>query len=250
MKGIKDKVIFITGANSGLGYATAIEFAKAGAKIAFVARRESESKETLDALLKIGAEAIYIKADVACEDDIKNAIAKTVDTFGTIDFAFNNSGVNLGFSPLHEISEQDWDTVLDINLKGMWLSMKHEIPVMLKAGKGVIVNMSSMGGLVGNPVVPAHYIASKHAVIGITKQAALEYAKFNIRVNAISPAVIETPMVATLPEEAVEPLRLAHPMQRLGKPEEVANAVLWLCSEGAGFVTGHTLTIDGGYFAQ
>lgn len=121
---------------------------------------------------------------------------------------------------------------------------------MLKAGKGAIVNMSSMGGLVANPVVPAHYIASKHAVIGLTKQAAIEYAKFNIRVNAISPAVIETPMLATLPQESLEPFRKAHPLQRLGKPEEVSSAVKWLCSDGAGFVTGHTLVIDGGYFAQ
>lgn len=250
MQGISGKTIFITGANSGLGKATAIEFAKAGANIAFTARREKESLETLKELKALGVEAIFIQTDVSIESQVINAINKTVEKFGTIDFAFNNAGINLGYTPIHEITDDDWSQVLDINLKGIFLCVKHEIPVMLKAGKGAIVNMSSMGGLVANSVVPAHYIAAKHGVIGITKQAAIEYSKFNIRVNAISPAVIETEMLATLPSESLEPFRKAHPIQRLGKPYEVASAVLWLCSEGAGFVTGHTMIIDGGYSAQ
>ena len=250
MNGLKDKVVFITGGNSGIGKATAIEFAKAGCKVVIAARREKEGHTLVDEIAKTGGDAIFVSVDVTIENEVEKAIKATIDKYGRIDFAFNNAGVHLDFVPIHELKEELWDTIVDVNMKGVWLSMKYEIREMLKQKSGVIINMSSMGGLVGNPVVLSPYIASKHGVIGLTKNAALEYAQFGIRVNAISPAVIETEMIKTLPDEAIEPLRKAHPLQRLGKPEEVASAVLWLCSEGAGFVTGHTMVIDGGYSAQ
>ncbi len=250
MKGLKDKVAFITGGNSGIGKVTAIEFAKRGAKVVITARREEEGLSVVEEIKQMGGEAIFVKTDVSKEAEIENAVAKTIEIFGSLDFAFNNAGVNLPVKPIHEISEDEWDFVMDINLKGVWLCMKHELRQMLKQGNGAIVNMSSMGGLIGNPNVISSYLASKHGVIGMTKAAALEYATKNIRVNAVSPAVIETPILSTLSEEGLNAMRAAHPVGRLGKPEEVASAVLWLSSEGAGFVTGHTLVIDGGYSAQ
>ena len=250
MEGINGKVILITGGNSGIGKATAIELAKAGCKVSISGRREAEGTAVVKEIEQAGGIAMFVKMDVTKEEEVKTGIEKTIETFGSLDFAFNNAGVHFEHKPLHSLTEDMWDTIVDINMKGVWLSMKHEINYMLQQGHGAIVNMSSMGGLVGNPVVLAPYIAAKHGVIGLTKSAALEYATNNIRVNALSPAIIQTPMLSTLPEESIEPLRMAHPMQRLGTVKEVASAVMWLCSEGSGFVTGHTIPIDGGYYAQ
>ncbi len=250
MKGLKEKVIFITGGNSGIGEATAIRFAEAGTKVVIAARREDEGNNVINEIFKNGGEAIFIKTDVTKALDVENAIKKTVQHFGSLDFAFNNAGIHLEHKKIHLLEEDIWDKIVDVNLKGTWLCMKYEINEMLKNGVGAIVNMSSMGGLVGNPVVLSPYIASKHGVIGLTKQAALEYATSGIRVNAVSPAVIKTSLIATLPKEAIEPLKMAHPLQRLGETNEVADTVMWLCSSGSSFITGHTIPIDGGYFAQ
>ncbi len=246
MEGIKEKVIFITGGNSGLGKATAIEFAKAGAKIAITARREQEGKDTVKELQELGAEAMFIQCDVTQEEQVKNAVQKTVEKFGTIHFAFNNAGLNLEHKPIHEMELENWDTVMDINIKGVFLCMKYQLKEMLKNGGGSIVNMSSLGGILTKWFIPAPYNASKHAVIGLTKNAALYYAKNNIRVNAVCPAVILTPLIEALPQDVQTHLRDIHPVGRYGEAKEVADAVMWLCSDNSKFITGQSIVLDGG----
>jgi len=176
-------------------------------------------------------------------------VTKTVETFGRLDFAFNNAGINGEVAPIAQYSEEGWDTLININLKGVWLCMKHEIPQILKNG-GVIVNNSSIGGFVSFPLNIAPYIASKHGVIGLTKAGAREYAAKGIRVNAVCPGAIRTPLNQDLPEEIVKPIVDLHPMGRMGTPEEVAEAVVWLCSDAATFITGSCILIDGGYTIQ
>jgi len=180
---------------------------------------------------------------------VEHAVTKTVETFGRLDFAFNNAGINGEVAPIAQYSEEGWDTLININLKGVWLCMKHEIPQILKNG-GVIVNNSSIGGFVSFPLNIAPYIASKHGVIGLTKAGAREYAAKGIRVNAVCPGAIRTPLNQDLPEEIVKPIVDLHPMGRMGTPEEVAEAVVWLCSDAATFITGSCILIDGGYTIQ
>ncbi len=245
----ESKVVLVTGGNSGIGQAIALAFAKEGAKVVVAARRASEGNETVAMIEELGGRAHFVQTDVSKTTEVKAMIAACITEYGGLDYAVNNAGIE--GTPLVQTTdyeEEVWDRVIDINLKGVWLCMKYEIPEMLKRGHGAIVNMSSVAGLIGGRVGVAYY-ASKHGVIGATKAAALEYATKGLRINAVCPAIIETPMVARAlsdNEELAEQLKAAHPVGRFGQPEEVASATLWLCSEGASFVTGHSLAVDGG----
>jgi NAD(P)-dependent dehydrogenase (short-subunit alcohol dehydrogenase family) len=257
MKSFQDKVVLITGGSSGIGRTTAIAFAREGANVVVTSRRENEGKETVRLVKEAGSEGIFIRTDVSKERDVKAMVEATVKAYGRLDYAFNNAGIEGDAAPLAEQTVNNYEAVLGINVRGVFLSMKYEIPQMLKNGRGAIVNMSSIAGLIGFPGFSL-YIASKHAVLGLTKTAALEYAKSDIRINAVSPAVIETDMVDRFigkigvgkEGEMRQQLAAMHPIGRTGKPEEIASAVLYLCSDGASFVTGQALTIDGGYTAQ
>ncbi len=251
MSEFKGKVAVVTGGTSGIGRATAVLFAQHGAKVVVAGRREAEGKETLDLMRKAGGEGVFVKCDVARAADVQALFDKTVATYGRVDCAFNNAGIEGMLQPIAEQSEEEWDRVIDINLKGTWLCLKHEIQLMLKqGGGGAIVNNSSVAGWIGGNGF-ATYCASKHGVLGLTKSAALEVAAQGIRVNAICPAVIETAMAERAfgePEVAKMMLGL-HPIGRFGKPAEMADAVLWLCSSASSFVTGQSLILDGGMLA-
>ena len=243
----QEKVVIVTGGSFGIGKATAIAFAQRGAKV--VIADVAEGGEALAALKQAGAEATYIHCDVSDEASIKAMIDKTIALYGRLDYAFNNAGIEGASAPTHECTSQNWNKTIDTNLKGVWLCMKYEIPHMLKQGKGAIVNNASIAGLVGFPNIPA-YVASKHGVIGLTKNAALEYAKMGIRVNVVCPGVIKTPMVDRFTgknKEVEKQFETMEPIGRLGEPEEVADAVIWLCSDSSSFVTGHSLAVDGGW---
>jgi NAD(P)-dependent dehydrogenase (short-subunit alcohol dehydrogenase family) len=226
-------------------------FGKRGAKVVVAGRRETEGEATVEVIRRAGGEALFVKTDVAQAADVKALIEKTVEAFGGLDCAFNNAGIEGNWSPIVEQSEADWDRTIDINLKGTWLCLKYELQQMLKQGRsGAIVNNSSVAGFIGS-YGTATYAASKHGVLGLTKAAALEVAKNGIRVNAVCPAVIETPMADRLfGEPEAHKMALGfHPIGRLGEPLEVAEAVLWMCSSAAGFMTGQSLVLDGGFLA-
>lgn len=245
-----NQVAIVTGASFGIGRAAAVAFAGAGARVVIADCVADE--ETLKLIKSNDGEAIFIKCDVANEDSVKAMVDITVEQFGRLDHAFNNAGVEGLSAPTHECSNENWERTININLKGVWLCMKYEIPQMLKQHKGAIVNNASIAGLVGFPNIPA-YVASKHGIIGLTKNAALEYAKAGIRVNAVCPGVIRTPMIDRFTgknKEIEKQFASAEPIGRLGQPEEVAATVTWLCSDAASFVTGHALTVDGGWVAQ
>ncbi|HEY9632704.1 MAG TPA: SDR family oxidoreductase [Coleofasciculaceae cyanobacterium] len=251
MASLTGKVAIITGGSSGIGRATAIAFAREGAKVAIASRRPEEGEETVRLVKEAGSDGFFVKTDVAKAADVSAMVEKTVQQYGRLDYAFNNAGIEEAPTSLVEQTEETFDRIVNINIKGVWLSMKYQIPQMLKNGGGVIVNTSSVGGLIGVPGVPI-YVASKHAVLGLTKSAALEYAKQGIRINAVSPGAIETEMYDRFADDPQvrEQMAAAHPIGRVGKSEEIASAVLWLCSDGASFVTGQTLTVDGGLTAQ
>ena len=246
------QVAFVTGAATGIGRATAVAFAKSGAKVVAVDVNHADAEKTVRMAQEFGAEAMFVKCDVSKPDEVLAAVEATVTAFGTIDHAFNNAGVEGAQAMTGDSDEANWDRVIDINLKGVWACMKYQIPVMLKNGRGSIVNCSSIAGVIGFPGIPA-YDASKHGVIGLTQTAALEYATQNIRVNAVCPGVIQTPMIDRFAHgEAQIRRQLAEgePVGHMGQPEEVAAAVLWLCSDQSSFVTGHPLVVDGGWVAQ
>lgn len=245
-----NKVVIVTGGASGIGRAAAIAFAKKGAKVAVA--DWTENQETVELITASGGEAIFIKCDVSKADDVKAMVEKTVATFGRLDYAFNNAGIEGAAAPTKDCTEENWDKTIGVNLKGIWLCMKYEIPEILKQGKGAIVNCASVAGLVGFGGLPA-YVASKHGVVGLTKTAALECAQLGIRVNAVCPGVIQTPMIDRLTgtnKEAIDQFTKLEPVGRFGQPEEIANAVVWLCSDKASFVTGHAMAVDGGFVAQ
>jgi len=245
------KTALVAGGTSGIGRDTAILFAKAGAKVVVAGRREAEGNESVELVRAAGGEALFVKTDVSKASEVENLVKKTVEKFGRLDVAFNNAGIEGKWVPIVSQTEEDWDRTIDINLKGVWLCLKYEIRQLLKqGGGGAIVNMSSVTGLTGGAGA-ATYCASKHGVIGLTKSAALETARNRIRVNAVCPAVIETAMgerVFGAPDAQKYAIGL-HPLGRLGKPMEIAEAVLWMCSDRASFMTGEALILDGGFLA-
>src|SRR5271170_6395674 len=248
---LKGKVALVTGGTSGIGRDAAVLFAEAGAKVVVAGRRELEGKQTIGLIRATGGDGLFVKADVSKASDVEMLVQKTVDQFGRLDVAFNNAGIEGIWVPITEQSEEDWDRVIDINLKGTWLCLKYEIRQMLKqGGGGAIVNMASVAGLIG-AAGAATYCASKHAVMGLTKSAALETSRNGIRINVVCPAVIETPMGERLFGSAdMKKYALGfHPIGRFGTPMEVAEAVLWMCSDRASFMTGQSLVLDGGFLA-
>jgi len=251
-KSFEEKVVLITGASSGIGRATALSFGTKGATVIVSDVNEKGGQETLGMLQEAGGQGIWIKCDVSQANDVSHLFDTILKSYDRLDYAFNNAGVEGEEANLAESTEDNWNKVININLKGVWLCMKHEIPIMQKQKQGAIVNCASIAGLVGFQGIST-YVASKHGVIGLTKTAALEYAKSNVRINAVCPGVIHTPMVDRLTNndpKALKDLIQGEPVGRMGKPEEIASAVLWLCSDGASFVTGHALTVDGGWVAQ
>jgi len=247
--GFTGKVALVTGGTSGIGKATAIAFARAGAKVVLTGRREKEGAQVVAEIKKLGGDAAFVRADVAKDGDVKKMVDFTIDKFGKLDVAFNNAGVEW-MGPLEKATEAEYRRIFDINVWGVLNSMRHEIPVMLNNGGGAIVNTSSVAGHVGLPQVSV-YIASKHAVEGLTKSAALEFAKQNIRINAIAPGVIGTEMFDRFAgeDEVRKQIISITPVGRIGASEEIAEAVLYLASENAKFTTGASLVVDGGFIA-
>jgi NAD(P)-dependent dehydrogenase (short-subunit alcohol dehydrogenase family) len=243
------KAAIITGGSSGIGRAAAVALAKQGVKIAIAARRAKEGEETVRLVKEAGSEGIFVKTDVANENDVRSLVEKAVKQYNRLDYAFNNAGIEEKTTPLVDQTSEVFDQIMNVNVKGVWLSMKYEIPEMIRTGGGAIVNTSSGAGVIGYPQQPI-YIASKHAVLGLTKSAALEYAKSGIRINAIAPGVTETEMVERVDKQLIEHLKSITPIGRIGDPQEIANAVVWLLSDKASFVLGHTLLVDGGVVSR
>jgi NAD(P)-dependent dehydrogenase (short-subunit alcohol dehydrogenase family) len=246
------KVAVVTGASSGIGRATAEAFAREGASTVLADLDRDAGREVVEGIDAAGGEACFVKADVSKRGEVEAMVAQALERYGRLDCAFNNAGIEGDMASTVECTEDNWDRTLDINLKGVWLCMKYELPPMLQQGGGAIVNCSSVAGLVGFRNLPA-YCASKAGVVELTKAAALEYADAGIRVDAICPGVIRTPMVERVvagdPDLEAQYTAL-QPMGRMGEPEEIAESVLWLCSDGASFVTGHALVADGGLVAD
>ena len=245
------QVVLITGASSGIGKATALAFAKAGYEVALADRDEAAGERIAEEIAHRGGKSLFVSCDVASEEDVAALVARTVDHFGQLDAAFNNAGIEGEQAPTADCTVENWDRVMAVNLRGIWLCMRAEIPHMLKGGGGTIVNCASVAGLVGLAGIPA-YVAAKHGVVGLTRAAALDYATRGIRVNAVCPGAIHTPMLDRFMAEDVGRAQIlaAEPVGRIGKPEEVASAVLWLCSEGAAFTTGQAVAVDGGWTAR
>jgi NAD(P)-dependent dehydrogenase (short-subunit alcohol dehydrogenase family) len=253
---LEGKVALVTGGASGIGRATALTFTREGAKLIVADMNEDGGQQTVHMITEQGGEAIFVRTDVSQAVEVQALISKAVETYGRLDCAHNNAGIS-GFgiagdayTLTAEYPEERWHQVIAVNLTGVWLCMKYEIPQMLSQGSGAIVNTASVAGLIGSRGLAA-YVASKHGVVGLTKTAALEYAQQGIRVNCVCPGVIQTPMTERVLRDPARQAQItARPMGRVGTPEEVAEAVVWLCSDAASFVTGHTMTVDGGYVAQ
>lgn len=244
--GLSGKVAIVTGGSSGIGRATAVAFAQAGASVVVAARRAGEGEETVRLALDAGSEALFVQTDVTKAEDVEALVGKTLEAFGRLDCAFNNAGIGK-FIPLTERSEEEWDAQTNVNLKGVWLCLKYQIPAMLETGTGAIVNMASIGGAVIGTSNFSAYEASKAGVIGLTRSAAIEYAGQGIRINAVSPGVIATDILSIFSEDKLQQVSNAIPLKRIGEAAEVANAVIWLCSDAASYITGHNLVIDGGF---
>src|SRR5436190_11346779 len=243
------KVAFVTGAASGIGRAAALAFAREGASVVVADVSEQGNQETARLIEEQGGRALAVRCDLTRAEDVKAALAKTVEAFDRLDFAFNNAGIEPKKpAPTADYDEEEWNRILNINLRGVFLCMKHEMPLILKQGGGAIVNASSGAGIIGIKRSPA-YTAAKHRVIGLTRAAALDYAAQNIRINAVCPGYIETPMMERFtggtPEGRAKVIA-EEPIGRMGKPEEIAATVVWLCSDAAGFVIGHAMVVDGG----
>ncbi|MFO8011027.1 MAG: SDR family oxidoreductase [Dehalococcoidia bacterium] len=254
MKGLQDKVVIVTGGSQGIGRAAALQFAQEGAKVVVADVKVEAGQETVGMIVDAGGHALFVEADVSQEDKVQAMVRQTVETYGRLDCAFNNAGVEAqqALTPLIDSPVEEFDRLIAINLRGVFLCLKYEIPAMLQAGGGAIVNTASVAGLVGFQL-SAPYVASKHGVIGLTKAAALDYAAQNIRVNAVCPGVTRTPMVDALiggDEELESMIVGVHPMGRIADPEEVARTAVWFCSQEASFITGHALAVDGGLVAQ
>lgn len=247
---MKDKVVVVTGAASGIGRATALALAREGARLSLADIDEPGGKKTLEAVQQAGVEAVFLRTDVSDESQVEAMVSKTVERFGRLDAAFNNAGIENDPKPTTETTIAVLERVLAVNLRGVFLCMRAEIPAMLKHGKGSIVNTASVAGLLGAPgLLP--YVASKHAVVGMTRTAAAEFTAQGIRVNAVCPGLISTPMLdrleANLGKGAMAAYVAMTPIQRLADPSEVAEAVVWLCSDASSFVTGSAMTVDGGF---
>lgn len=247
MSSMAGKVAIVTGASSGIGRATAIAFGKAGAKVIVVARRETQGEETVRLVNEAGSQAVFVKADVTQAIDIEAMVKKAIETYGSLDYAFNNAGSGTS-GKIADLSEADWDFEINANLKSVWLSMKYEIPAMQRSGGGAIVNTSSQGALLGVANYGA-YGAAKAGVIALSRAAAAEYSADRIRINTVSPGAVKTDLWAGAPPEMLDQVAAGIPLQRIGAPEDIAEAVVWLCSDGAAFVTGHNLVVDGGFTA-
>ena len=243
-----ERVALVTGAATGIGRETALAFAKAGARVVVADVAVAEGEETAHRIEAAGGRAIFTRTDVASSEDVERMVATAVSEFGRLDYAFNNAGIAPRGRPVAEMPEEDWHRVMAVNLTGVWLCLKHECAQMLKQGGGAIVNTSSIMGVASGPGLAA-YSASKTGVIGLTRSVALDYARSNIRVNAVCPGGIgETAITERADNKAdMEQLKMATPMGRLGVPREIADAVVWLCSEQASFITGQALTVDGGF---
>ena len=246
LKRFENKTAFITGAASGIGRATAAAFAAEGARVVVTDRDEAALRETADHAKRFAGEVLAITFDVSKPEQVEASVAQAVKAFGRIDCAFNNAGVENKAAPLHEIELEEWDRILNINLRGTFICMKQEIAQMVRQGGGVVVNTSSGAGIRG-VARGASYAASEHGMIGMTKSAALDYAKQNIRVNCVLPGNIATPMMDRFTGGDIQKAIDLEPVGRLGKPEEIAEAVLWICSDLGGFVTGSAIVVDGGW---
>jgi len=249
------KVALITGGSSGIGRSAGLLFAREGARVVVAARRPAEGEETVQMIREAGGEARFVQTDVSQAAAVHALVNTCVASYGRLDYAVNNAGIEGSIVPMIDYTEYDWDAIISINLKGVWLCMKAEIVQMQQNGEGAIVNVSSIGGLIGFPRM-GPYVATKHGIIGLTKTAALEYAAHNIRVNVICPGLIDTPMADRFVEgmqaggiDAEQILMSLAPLKRRGTPEEIAEAAVWLCSDAASYVTGHAMVVDGGFMA-
>lgn len=252
---LEDKVALVTGGGSGIGRSSGLAMSAEGAKVVVADISAEGAEQTVGIIEEAGGEAISVMCDVTDPSQVEAMVGQAVETYGRLDCALNNAGTEGVLAPVTDYPQEVWDRVISLNLTAVWLCMKHELAQMQRQGGGAVVNTASILGLVGFPTTPA-YTASKHGVIGLTKVAALENAEQGIRVNAVCPGWIETPMVmergvrAGANPEVYQQLEDAHPVKRLGKPEEIAEAMVWLCSDAASFVTGQAMVVDGGYLAQ
>ncbi|MDA1127850.1 MAG: SDR family oxidoreductase [Chloroflexi bacterium] len=250
---LHEKIALVTGAGSGIGRATSLVMAREGATIVVADVNAEGGEETVSAIKDMGGDAMFVHADVSRASDVEAMVGAVVNAYGRLDLAYNNAGIEGYFGGrLHEYPEDTFDRLIDINVKGVWLCLKYEIPQMLKQGGGAIVNTASIAGLVGSRQMSA-YVASKHAVVGLTKSAALEYATDGIRVNAVCPGIIDTPMMDRLVDgrdEYAATIPVRQPIGRKGTPDEIAETVAWLCSDAASLVTGLAMAVDGGFSAQ
>ena len=247
------KVALVTGGSSGIGRATALVFAREGARLVIQDMDAAGGSETVEKVGDLGSEGVFVKGDVSKREDVQNAVKEAVGAFGRLDYAFNNAAPSSHRAPIHEYDEEAWDLNIAVLLKGVWLGMKYQIQHMLENGGGAIVNTSSIMGQVGSTYGSCAYVAAKHGVLGLTRSAALEYGKRGIRVNAVCPGNIHTSRLDRLLERDpgfLERETLKSPVGRIGESQEVAEAVVWLCSDASPFVTGHAMAVDGGYLAQ